>query len=207
MPSFAGGPDLRGAITPLRLVFWGGLICVLDFRINGFDILNDVIGCILIAIGVFRLAKLEAGTGYRNTMTFVRIVSVLAIGKSILVQVGHGPEWWEAVVAFLGLVGLIATICFTVAMRTLCRVASFEKCVQSWNATTILFVLIYLIPLGIMYVIMLVYALGGGNPFSKPFSMRLDVWVLLLVPVFLAPVVHLFISTSRMKRQAENAAG
>jgi len=26
--------DIRNAITPLRLVFWGGLICILDFNIS-----------------------------------------------------------------------------------------------------------------------------------------------------------------------------
>ena len=30
--------DVRAAIKPLRLIFWGGLLWIIDFRIDGFDI-------------------------------------------------------------------------------------------------------------------------------------------------------------------------
>ena len=54
------------AITPLRLIFWGGLLCIFDFHLtqttNGhgfkFDVLSDALGSILIAVGVFRLGAI-----------------------------------------------------------------------------------------------------------------------------------------------------
>ena len=31
--------EIHRAVAPLRLVFWGALLCVLDFSFNGFDLL------------------------------------------------------------------------------------------------------------------------------------------------------------------------
>lgn len=41
------------------LIFWGLLLVLLDFKINGFDILPDLIGYILVAIGCAGLSEVS----------------------------------------------------------------------------------------------------------------------------------------------------
>lgn len=41
-------------------IFWGLLIVMVDININGFDILPDVLGHILVATGTARLAPLSS---------------------------------------------------------------------------------------------------------------------------------------------------
>ena len=36
-------------------IFWGLLLAFLDFKINGFDLLPDVVGYVLVAVGAFSL--------------------------------------------------------------------------------------------------------------------------------------------------------
>ena len=67
-------------VTPLRLIFWGGLLTIFDVKssslVNGrgvvFDFLNDAVGCLLIAVGVWRLKDLSADPGYRQRMWWCR---------------------------------------------------------------------------------------------------------------------------------------
>jgi hypothetical protein len=62
----------------------------------------------------------------------------------------------------------------------------------------LLFVVIYVLPLGFLYAAgAFMIALGTS------FYFDLGVAGLLLLPVFAIPLVHLFISTARMKRAAE----
>ena len=52
-------PVVNQAITPLRLIFWGGLLCIFDFHLTQitndhgfkFDVLSDALGTILITVG------------------------------------------------------------------------------------------------------------------------------------------------------------
>ncbi len=80
------GFDIKRAIGPLRLIFWGGIICVLDFKINGFDLLNDVAGTIMIAWGVFSLGGMSVHEHYSRVMLFVKIVAVLYVFQAVM---GH----------------------------------------------------------------------------------------------------------------------
>ena len=72
--------EIRRTILPLRLVFWGGLICVFDLTfsqtVNGegweFDVLNDFVGMFMITWGVFQLAKIHVHERYCTATLFVR---------------------------------------------------------------------------------------------------------------------------------------
>jgi hypothetical protein len=37
--------------TSFGYIFWGLILVILDFKINGFDLLPDVIGYVLVGIG------------------------------------------------------------------------------------------------------------------------------------------------------------
>jgi hypothetical protein len=195
------------AITPLRLIFWGGLLCIFDFTLgettNGqgfkFDVLSDLLGTILITVGVFRLSACPVHDRYASRMKFVKIVSVLAVLDAIqdhfvppLLSLGH--------LSFnlFGLLTLAAIVIFCIAMRWFCETNNLNGAARSWSTTTVLFVTIYLIPLGLFYILGSLASLSGAS-----FDLNLGPVLLLVLPVFAVPLIHLFISTSRMKRAAE----
>ena len=83
---------VREAVAPLRFVFWGGLLLILDFTITqttngqGFrcDILDDTVGALLIAVGVFRLSAAPVDERYAKVMRFVKVVCVLGVVETAI---------------------------------------------------------------------------------------------------------------------------
>jgi hypothetical protein len=201
--------SVRRAITPLRMIFWGGLLCIFDITFTqttngqGFkcDILDDTLGALLITVGVFKLGAMAVHSRYATVMGFVQLVSVLAVLNTIRAHfVMPLPPLVHVVLNLFGLVTLSAIVAFCVAMRWFCEGAGLAGAARSWKVTTGLFVLIYLLPLGLLYLVTVV-ALASG----QSFNINLGPAGLLLLPVFAAPVIHLFVSTSRMKREAETS--
>jgi len=201
---------VKRAITPLRMIFWGGLLCVFDFNFsqttNGqgfkFDVLNDALGTLLIAIGVFRLSAAPVHGRYATAMKFVRVVSVLAVLDAIRDHfITPLPPAVYVVLNLFGLVTLVAIVTFCVAMRWFCEEAHLPEASRSWRVTTVLFVVIYVVPLGLLYVITALAMASGTS-----FNIDLGPAGLLLLPVFAIPLIHLFVSTSRMKRAAAAVA-
>jgi hypothetical protein len=198
------------AITPLRMIFWGGLLCIFDFNFsqttNGqgfkFDILNDALGTILIAVGVFRLSAISVHGRNATVMKFVQVVSVLAVLDAIRDHfITTLPPVVHIALNLFGLITLVAIVAFCVAMRWFCEEAHLLEASRSWSVTTLLFVVIYLLLLGLLYVITAVAIASGTS-----FNINLGPAGLLLLPVFAIPIIHLFISTSRMKRAVEAVA-
>jgi hypothetical protein len=190
--------DIKRTVTALRLIFWGGIICVFDFKINGFDILNDVVGAIMIAWAVFRLGNLRVNRHYRVAMLFVKIISILSIAEAIIAHFHYRvPALMSFVMHLYGIAKMLATVVFCVAMRWLCIAAGLSRSEKSWKITTILFGVIYLIPLGLLNFVWIVCLITG-----KSFNFNMGPAVLLILFVFFVPLIHLFISTSRMKTEA-----
>ena len=164
--------DIAATITPLRLVFWGGLLVLIDINFsqttNGrgwsFDILNDLVGMLLITWGVFQPARLEVHDRYRKVMTFIKIVSLLSCFRALL---GHfifdSPTFLDWLLTLVALAAVIATVLFCVAMKWLSEAANFQRSAESWNLTMWLFVIIYLVPLGGFYLIALFTMMIGQS--------------------------------------------
>jgi hypothetical protein len=189
------------------MIFWGGLLCVFDISFsqttngNGFtfDILNDALGTILIAVGVFRLAAIGVHSRYTNVMGFVQIVSILAVLNAIRAQfITPLPDAVQIALNLFAVITLVAIVAFCVAMRWFSEEADLPEATRSWSVTVTLFVVIYLVPLGSLY-IMGAVAIASGTTFN----IELGPAGLLLLAVFAIPLIHLFVSTSRMKRAAE----
>ncbi len=198
--------DVRSAITPLRLIFWGGLLCIFDLTVsqtsNGegfkFDFLNDAVGAAMIAVGVYRLVEISVHDRYVFVMRFVSVVSIVAVLDAIRDHfVFQMPSFVHFVLLVFSLVCLIAIICFCVAMRWFCEQAGLKVAALSWRTTTRLFVAIYLIPLGLFYL-----AACGAILTGTSFHFDIGAGAILALAVFAVPLVHLFISTSRMARAA-----
>jgi hypothetical protein len=197
---------VRQITSPLGLIFWGGLICVFDFKVsqtvNGegwtFDIVNDLVGMLMITRGVFQLAKIDLHDRYRKAMSFVRVVAILSC-----IEAFHGHFIYDTptptVLFFtvLGVAAMIATVVFCVSMRWLSQEANLVRSAISWKMTTLLFVVIYLIPLGLFYCASTIAIVTETS-----FNIDLGPAGLFLIPVFFIPLIHLFVSTSRMKSDA-----
>ncbi|MEQ8789121.1 MAG: hypothetical protein RIC55_22605 [Pirellulaceae bacterium] len=66
--------DLTAAKTNLTPVFWGLLIVVLDFSFNGFDILLDGVGYLLVAIGCGGLTVFSPRFGSARLLSWLLAV-------------------------------------------------------------------------------------------------------------------------------------
>lgn len=201
---------LLRAVGPLRWIFWGGLLCLFDFSItstsNGtgirFDLLNDFLGMLLITAGVFRLGSIEIARSYTRAFGFVKAVAVVSAVEALF---GHFVFERPAFVSFLSqvfaLAELAAMLVFCLTMRLYCLAADLEASARSWKTTTTLFLVIYALPLGAFYL-----ASAVAVATESSFNLDLGLAGLLLLPVFFAPLLHFFMSTSRMAREAERAA-
>jgi hypothetical protein len=200
--------NVHAAVRPLRMIFWGGLLWIFDVTFtsttNGqgfrFDILNDTLATILITIGVFSLAGAPVGGRFASVMMFVKVVALLSIAETALKHFvfAHSAPL-DFTLGLLSLAQLVATILFCLAMRWFCEAAGVPDVARSWHATFLLFCVLYAAPLGIFYALGLLAMSTGSS-----FHIDLGVAGLLLVVVFAIPLVHLFVSTSRMKRAAES---
>ena len=193
--------EIRRIISPLRFIFWGGIICVLDFSINQFDLLNDVIGTIMVTWGVFRISDIKVHDRYSTAMLFNKIVAVLVCLVSIQDQIPYQrPLLLVVILSLIAVAWMIATVVFCVAMRWLCAEANLVRSARSWKTSTLLFVFIYLIPLGGFFSVGVV-----AIAMEKSFNINLGPAGLLLLPVLVAPLIHLFVSTSRMKNEVQSS--
>jgi len=191
--------DIGRLVSPLRLVFWGGILCVLDFKFNGFDILNDVLGALLIAWGTLRLGSSQIHERYRKAMLFVQVIALLYVAQTINAYVRYEiPRPLVFLLHVYGIAKVAATVVFCVAMRWLCVATGLTRSERSWKTTEILFVVIYLIPWGLLRLVWIVCLITGAT-----FIVRFGWPVPILLFIFCIPLVHLFISTSRMRFEAQ----
>jgi hypothetical protein len=152
--------EIQRTITPLQLIFWGGLLCIFDitFSVGGphgglkFDIINDFVGMLMITSGVYQLGKIKVHDRYHNAMVFVTVIAILSCIDAFQEHfIYQGPPFLSFLLSVLAALAMAATVVFCVAMRWLCSEAGLEKSEQSWRTSTVLFAVIYLIPLGIFY--------------------------------------------------------
>ncbi|MCE5279179.1 MAG: hypothetical protein ABFD92_08805 [Planctomycetaceae bacterium] len=211
LPSTSDRPPptlpIAAAVTPLRLIFWGGLLVILDFKLfwatgadrtSSCDILNDTLGAILILVGLCRLLAIPAGGSYRRGMWFVLVACVLEIAKTVCnVFIRSSAPLADIALGLISLVTLIAMLIFCMYMRDLCRKAWLPSAQTAWTITLVLFALLYA-PVALFHLAMLARAMG----IMRSFNPAANIPMLLLLPVFVAPLVSLFVSTSLMKRHA-----
>jgi hypothetical protein len=190
--------DVHAALRPLRMIFWGGLLWIVDIKINGFDICNDVLATILIALAVFRLARIDVSDRYRSAMTFVKVMALISVVRSAVQLFNLDLGSLSILFTLISLAQLSATIIFSLSMHWLCREAGMPRSAASWKLTMILFIAIYAVPLGCVYLAG-IFAQITGSDFHYNFGAAV---VLPALIAFFTPIVHLFISTSRMRREA-----
>lgn len=153
---------------------------------------------LMITWAVHRLSGFSKQQRYAKQMMFVLIAALLGWLNALHAHLIYDTPTPIAFLSnLISLIGLVATVVFCRAMRGLCEELGLRRSHASWQVTTALFVLIYLLPLGLFYLAALVAIATQSS-----FNIDLGPAGLLLIPVFLVPVIHLFISTSRMKNEA-----
>lgn len=199
--------DVQAAVNPLRFIFWGGIIWIVDISFTsttngvGFrcDILDDTVGTLLIAYGLFNLSRAPIDLAYDRIMLFLKVVIVASVFSTGIDHfIFERPTVLSFALSLLNLAQLVGTVLFCLAMKWFCRSASLFTVARSWHTTMVLFIAIYLVPMGLFYLCSLLAMLTGSS-----FNVDLGVAGLLLIPLFVWPLIHLFVSTSRMLRAAD----
>jgi hypothetical protein len=194
----------------LGKIFWGTLICVFDFHIsqtsNGsgfrFDLINDVVGTVLIAWGVGQLQGLVKEPQYRQIMRFCHVMAILCILDALRDHViAPWPAPLEMLFIVFGFVCLLAIYQFCTAMRIFCYAGGMPKAERSWSTSQRLFLVLNLIPAAIMNVLALIVAARGTR-------INFNVGPLAIVVVIAAfiPLVHLLWSIWATRRDLDGRA-
>ena len=201
----------RQTVLPLRLIFWGGILCVFDITFsetvshNGrivsgfrFDILNDFAGMLLITVGALKLSRFNIDISYRRSMQFVMACCILNCVTALLWHFVFQPlDFYSIGLNLLGLATLGSTVLFCTAMYRLSNEFSLNRSAKSWITTRILVLLLWVIPLGLVHIAGL-----AAFIFGQSFHLDLGVFGIPLLLPMVIPLVHLFVSTTRMQREA-----
>lgn len=198
--------ETQRIISALRLIFWGGLICLLDFNIGTFDVINDFIGAVMLTWGVFKMSRMAVHSRYTQAMLFTKIVAVIFCVDTLIDQLSvftYALNQIDGIFlligsSLLGIAQVTAATVFCMAMRGLSMEMNLMEAAQSWRKTTILFSVIYLIPLGLFYFVSMISGLMGES-----FHFNLGILGLPLLILFFVPLIHFFFSTNRMKSNAQ----
>jgi nitrite reductase/ring-hydroxylating ferredoxin subunit len=198
---------VKQSITPLRILFWGELLYLFDFNFgqttNGkgftFDILNDSVGAILIALAVFRLGAIPVHSRYTIVMKFVQVMAVLAVLLAILSDftIPLSPMVLFLLSPF-GLMHSVAIVALCVAMQWFCAEAHLFDASWRWLVTAVLWVVIDLIPTNALRI-----STAWAVTLDAPFNMDVEYIDLLPLLVFAASFIFLFVSISRMRGATE----
>lgn len=199
--------DIQDLCRALTMVFWGGLICIIDFKysrlVNGqgftIDIISDTVGMILITIGVFKIAALLDDNTFKGAMLFIKIVAILGIIETIHNHfVYEVPRFLSYFSYTFGLLTLAAIVLFLFIMRYLSNELEFDESRRLWTITIILVVIIYVFPLGFININGIIMLIIGRH-----YNFNLGSAGLLTIPVFIIPFIFLLLSALRMKKEAE----
>lgn len=203
--------SITQAVTPLRMIFWGGLLCLFDISnswttsVNGqsptgfqFDVLNDFLGMLLITVGIAKLSAFAIDQSFRFRMRFVFICAVLNCVEAFF---GHfifeSPMIFDVLSNILGLASLCAIVIFCTSMHRLSSAFALTRSAKSWLTTRLLVIILWVVPLGLFYVVVLGALLTGQS-----FQLYMGILFIMTLSA-VVPFIHLFISTSRMRHEAE----
>jgi len=206
--------EANAAQSALGKIFWGTLICVFDLHFsqtsNGtgfkFDIINDVVGAIMITWGVTQLQPLVNEPRYAQIMRFCHLVAILCVLDAVVDHViAPWPVPLRALHIVFGFVCLLAIYQFCSAMRTFCMAGGLLETERSWTKSQWLFLVLNLIPAAILNLLSLVLMAGGTRG-----RVRVDPLVgalgLIAVIAAIIPLVYLLWTIWATRRDLDDRA-
>lgn len=205
--------DIHNAYRPLRLIAWGAAIVILDFSFssttttNGevtsgfrFDVINDVVGMVLIFLGVNELARFRVDVRYGSILTFLKVVALAGCAYAAMNHfVFAYPPVLTLLVTILGIANLVAAYLFCVAMMQLSRHHQLAASHASWQTSWLLMAIFWIFPVGLLHLATLYSLVTGEIVRLNPGPFILVVLVLMLLPV-----IHAFVSIKTMMNESAN---
>ena len=135
-------PDSNRIIAPLRLVFWGNVVCFLDIRLNHFDITNNFIGMTMILWGAILLFCVPVSNLHQKRMLFVIIVVIITTIIMFFTEVLYPLKWiqipkpnllfWTLVMIWM-IISFAGTVSFLRCMKEYSTVLNWERAIASWQ--------------------------------------------------------------------------
>jgi len=120
---------VRGA---LLMLFWGVVVVYADVRVNGFDLLNDVAGWLLVAVALTRVRGAHADERFHDRATAALVLAWVATVTAVI----HGIDAIGYVYALLQFVQPLVT---ALALLRLGEVLGAEALRRTWVTTARLF--------------------------------------------------------------------
>jgi len=167
--------EVLGVVRSLRLIVIGLLLCIFDYvppaldtKYVRVDVLNDMVGALLIAGTVFRLARLRVHTAWNNhygsTFRFIKLVAVLAVIESVVgVAAFQRPRRLVVCLHAAGLAETVALGLLCVCIRWVLLAAPLPKSRKLWFTVTTVMVVLTLLPLVYFHMSEMVKAMLGGR--------------------------------------------
>lgn len=199
--------DIIHAARPLRWIFWGALLVLVDISFSmtfgetgfQFDLLNDTLGMLLITAAVGRLRNIGLDSSYANRMQFIHWVAIVALLESLMNHFVFQKSWLLMSLSLaLDLATIVALLAFCTSMRDVCRAGMLAEAGQKWHRTFVLFLVLYGIP-GLLLVFFGIAAIAT----NQSFRFDLTPSALVIGLLFLVPLFYFFSATSTMARAAE----
>lgn len=116
----------------LGLVFWGTLLVALDFRVQGIDVIPDILGCVLVAVGSGRLMGQTSDGAYELRAAAAWVIGLAAALVSLADLMRSPPA--AVVLAYVVLI-VAHTIVLAAAMLRLATVAGAEDQRRGWTVS------------------------------------------------------------------------
>ena len=180
-------------------LFWGTLLIVLDFRLENFDLINDVIGACFVVSGLSLLVKLPVPAAverFRPAHTLAIASLVLATCLEALVLADE--ELALPVGILHGIVSMVGVLLLIDGFRRLAAARAHTGLAETWGLTWILMVALGIFPLGLIAGVGLT-AWSAGEREAMNYGAPLVIFPVLLTFV---PLIHLLVSLSRTRRMA-----
>jgi len=94
----------------IKWIFAGALFIILDFRVMGFDVIPDFVGCILILGGLRRLEVYSPLLRRGKIFAAVNLALSLTDFYSVEYPLGEAPDWLTTYALILAPIGLIFSL-------------------------------------------------------------------------------------------------
>ncbi len=168
--------DVLGTIAPVRLIICGALLGIFDYvpvALDGphvrVDVLNDLLGAVLVAVGVFRLARLRVHPAWNDhygaSMKFVRMVAVLAVVDAALgFAAFERSRTWVVWLSALGILKVLAFCLLWICYRWVLLAGPFPASRRLWFIAISAFVVMLMVPGCYYYGFRMLGAMHGGLP-------------------------------------------
>lgn len=200
----------------LNLIFWGVLIIIIDLSYwkttndSGFkiDLVNDLIGAIMIYNGVSQIGKLKIS---RPSYVGQMLVATVAAGIQFFFALADfvifkSSYAFDLIMSLLSLVVILGGLRFCKAMTTLCEEKSLPKSKERWELSRKLLFWIYWIPslVGNLLDICLSFANAKRYQWKVDLGLTAGNGFVVLIIVFLIPLIFTLYTIYEMRKEMKN---